>query len=191
MSLRGWTIKQSKADFVWSISGLGTPDIMATVIPYVFGALLPLLLMISALSAESAACEFHMKKLGECQKTKEIPNAKESKTERNRENEAAQENSSSSSEVVQGSVREDWKLESTGKTDPLILNATDSSGHPCNLCTRKVRKELFVGCLALAFTHWRVRNILINSLLVVICAFLFSAPEKWWLWPYCVEHILR
>ena len=73
---------------------------------------------------------------------------------------------------MQGSsaTNSDSMLQTHGESDPLLsqtLKEPDSGDHQCNLCSRNVRKGLFVGCLAVAFIHWRVSNCL-NSLLASV-----------------------
>jgi hypothetical protein len=56
MTLRGWTVWHSK-DTVAQQSNVGWPDIMAVVLPYMLVVVLPMVLMVSALCTEQAACE--------------------------------------------------------------------------------------------------------------------------------------
>jgi hypothetical protein len=162
MSLRGWTVKPSNVDSVQTISGLGIPDIMVVVMSYLCGVMLPLLLMISALSAERAACEFHLQNLAKHHETKsDAPTAGGYEIERNRMSDEGT-TPSSSEAMVQGSATDpDCMLQTDGESDPLISKTKEpSSGdHHCNLCSRNVRKGFFVGCFAVAFIHWRVSNI--------------------------------
>ncbi|KAG0554421.1 hypothetical protein KC19_12G090300 [Ceratodon purpureus] len=174
MSLHGWTVKPSNVDSVQTISGLGIPDIMVIVMSYMIGVMLPLLLMISALSAERAACEFHLRNLAKCHKTEaDASKADSFEIERNRDSDDVfQGNAASASEsMVHGSsTNSDCMLQTHGESDPLISRTKEpeSGDHHCNLCSRKVRKGLFVGCLAVAFVHWRL-------CLVIAKAYGFSA----------------
>ncbi len=66
LSLWGWSVTPSNSTSVNQISGLGVPDIMGIVLPYMYAVLFPLILMLSALSAERAACEYHIAMVGRC-----------------------------------------------------------------------------------------------------------------------------
>ena len=167
MSLRGWTVKPSNGDSVQAVSGLGIPDIIGIVMSYLCVVMLPLLLMISALSAERAACEFHLQNLARYKKTKPEGALKAAAGDQFDASPGITA-SSSSEAMVQGSsaTDSDSMLQTHGESDPLLsqnLKEPDSGDHQCNLCSRNVRKGLFVGCLAVAFIHWRVSNSL-NSL---------------------------
>lgn len=162
MSIQGWTVKASNMSSSQTISGLGVPDVLATVLPYLYGVLLPLLLMLSALSAERAACEFHVASLGKCQKKRKFMSEYKLPSETASETEAAQGSATSSSdETITASgelpIKEECKLQSQGELETLLLKKRgDRKDHYCSLCNRLVRKGLFIGCLAVAFIHWRV-----------------------------------
>ncbi|CAM6062583.1 unnamed protein product [Sphagnum tenellum] len=66
MSVWGWSVKPSNVTSVNQVSGLGVPDIMEIVLPHMYTVLFPLILMVSALSAERAACRHHIGMAGKC-----------------------------------------------------------------------------------------------------------------------------
>jgi len=59
-------VKPSNVTSVNQVSGLGVPDIMGIVLPHIYTVLFPLILMVSALSAERAACRYHIGMAGKC-----------------------------------------------------------------------------------------------------------------------------
>jgi len=66
MSVWDWSVKPSNVTSVNQVSGLGVLDIMGIVLPHIYTVLFPLILMVSALSAERAACRYHLGTAGKC-----------------------------------------------------------------------------------------------------------------------------
>ncbi|XP_024361562.1 putative metallophosphoesterase At3g03305 [Physcomitrium patens] len=161
MSVRGWTLKPSKADSEQTLSGLGVPDIMGIVLPYLYGVVLPLLLLLSALSAEKAACEFHITSLGKRQK----------KTEREPEGIASKTSFDPSlfkggvAGLTKGGVQAHEQLEAPVSSE-MRVNKHDN----CHLCERLVRKGLVLGCLGVAYNHWRLCSTVLGAYGPVVLA---------------------
>ena len=153
LSLHGWTVRPSNDESIHTLSGLAKADMMTIVLPYVYGVLFPLLLMLSALSAERAACEFHLTNIGKIlKKRKFITKPRSQADSLNNEVDAAQSSEISASEVKEEQLGQ-------GELDTLLPkeDTEDVRGHHCSLCRRHVRKGLIFGCLAVMFIHWRVR----------------------------------
>lgn len=154
LSLHGWTVKPSNVESVHTVSGLGVPDIMVIVMAYLYGVLVPLLVVISVLSAERAGFEFHQQTLGKCLKT----------------NKKSVVLTSSQQESVVSEVMDPAGVgdEQVDESDSLISKTKEGSSDKTrrHLFSGKPRKGLFVGCLAIAFILWQVTNIL--------CSFCFG-----------------
>lgn len=134
MSLRGWTVQPSPGDYV---PGLGVPDIMGIVLPYLVFVVFPLLLLLSALSAENVVCELHITRL--------LKKTNGSRGESSASRETDSDGSLSKGEVV--------------KSEAPVPEQKGTDHHDeCRLCKRFVRKGLVVGCLLVAYNHWRVRS---------------------------------
>ena len=171
MSLRGWTVKPFKADPGKTVSGLGIPDIMGVVLPYVYGVVLPLLLMLSALSAEKVACEFHITSLAKWQKKADRESESRPQSHVASKTDASPDNESSLSKgEVAGFVKEE--VQAHEESEAPISEKRETKHDHCRLCERLVRKGLFVGCLGVAYNHWRVCSPYFNFYLfsLFLCA---------------------
>jgi len=147
MSLHGWTVQPSPGQ---TLSGLGVPDIMGIVLPYIYAVVFPLLLLLSALSAERVACEFHTTRL---EKLLKKTNGSRSESSISRKEDADNDDSLCKGEMA-GSVKEETHEESEA---PFSEKRGTKHDH-CRLCKRFVRKGLVLGCLLVAYNHWRVCN---------------------------------
>jgi hypothetical protein len=149
MSLRGWTVKPFKADPGKTLSGLGRPAIMGIVLPYLYGVVLPLWLMLSALSAEKVACEFHITSLKKWQK--KVNRETESQPQSKSTGAAPDNEGSLSKGEVAGK-----EVQTHDESETPFSEKRGSKHDHCGLCKRFIRKGLFVGCLGVAYNHWRV-----------------------------------
>jgi hypothetical protein len=170
LSLWGWSVKPSNSTSVNQISGLGVPDIMGIVLPYLYAVLFPLILMLSALSAERAACEYHIAMSGRCSQsgwnlspwvsvsppTYETDDVDASLSEK--------ETASVLPSNLEAVSKPRCESQSEGELETLLLDRKiEQQNGYCSLCNRCVRKGLFVGCLAITFLHWRLLSSLLSA----------------------------
>lgn len=168
MSLHGWTVRPSKADPGQTLSGLGVPDIMGIVLPYIYAVVFPLLLLLSALSAERVACEFHITRLEKLQK--KMNRETGSQSESSKADAASDNDDSLSKGGGAGSIKEETQGQAESE-NPFSEKRATEHDH-CRLCKRFVRKGLFVGCLLVAYNHWRVCS---PHLTFSLCCFFLGA----------------
>jgi hypothetical protein len=139
---------------------------MGIVLPHMYTVLFPLILMVSALSAERAACRYHIGMAGKCHRQSGLKLSQWllvfPTSEANRGDASV---GSSLKEMISvpaskwGVVlKERCEPEPEGELKTLLLNRKlEHQNEYCSLCNRLIRKGLFVGCLAITFLHWRVR----------------------------------
>jgi len=134
MSLYGWTVKPSNGASVHEVSGLGIPDNALIVVSYLCGVLIPLILVVSFLSAERTAFEIDRKIQGKCLKT-------------SKRNGDSQEDIESNQSVV--IIPGDEQIDEEAS---LMLNTKEgSSDLHRNLFNGKTRIALFGGCVVIVF----------------------------------------
>ncbi len=166
MSVWGWSVKPSNVTSVNQVSGLGVPDIMGIVLPHMYTVLFPLILMVSALSAERTACRYHIGMAGKCHRQSGLklsqwllvfPTSESYRGDASVGSSLKEMMSvpASKSGVV---LKERCELQPEGELETLLLKRKmEHQSEYCSLCNRLIRKGLFVGCLAITFLHWRVR----------------------------------
>ncbi|BBN11266.1 hypothetical protein MPTK1_5g10440 [Marchantia polymorpha subsp. ruderalis] len=164
MTLWGWTVWPSKST-VFHQSGVGWPDIMGIVLPYISCVLFPFVLMVSALCAEQGACELVLavsdgdKLLGKDDvrtdtgmgvgenvsrhATKAALAANEKDDEKPLLSEKEDTGSPSARHGSDISSEEDEEEVATDKRESKVFS-------------RRVRKIYFVGCFAIALLHLRL-----------------------------------
>ncbi|KAH8935922.1 hypothetical protein BDL97_17G056300 [Sphagnum fallax] len=154
-----------------------------------YTVLFPLILMVSALSAERAACRHHIGMAGKCHRQS---GSKLSQwllvfpTSEGYRGDASVGSSlkemmsvpASKSEVV---LKERCELQPEGELETLLLNRKlEYQNEYCSLCNWLIRKGLFVGCLAITFLHWRLLSSLTrgygSTVLVMTPIFAWTVP---------------
>lgn len=140
MSIWGWSVEISGVSELQS--GLGVPDVMVIVLPYVYQVLLPLFMLVFALSAESSFVQLHAIRIA----TRPVQEERKSVL-----HETFSNSGSTPSENKQVDVRNQEGL----RTSKLRIVEVGLEKHDrsCKLCKRWIRKALLVGCLGVAYLH--------------------------------------
>ncbi|CAM6038562.1 unnamed protein product [Sphagnum compactum] len=154
-----------------------------------YTVLFPLILMVSALSAERAACRYHIGMAGKCHRqsgwklsqwllvfpTSEAYRGDASVGSSLKETMSVP---ASKSGVV---LKERCEPQPAGELETLLLNRKlEHQNEYCSLCNRLIRKGLFVGCLAVTFLHWGLLSSLTraygSTVLVMTPIFAWTVP---------------
>ncbi|CAM6101049.1 unnamed protein product [Calypogeia fissa] len=165
MTFWGWTVWPSKGTVAHQ-SGQGWPDIMGIVLPYMCAVVLPMILMVSALCAEQAACELFE---GSNRKPEELlANGGSAKKTNGRSGgsssiglgrilteDAEGEEGRPLLESVEGaSLSTEEELESASEDEDGLEAGQESAERPAwSFLHRKVRKTYFVACFIIAGLH--------------------------------------
>jgi hypothetical protein len=159
-------VKPSNVTSVNQVSGLGVPDIMGIVLPHIYTVLFPLILMVSALSAERAACRYHIGMAGKCHRQSGLKLSQWllvfPTSEAYRGDASVGSSSKEMMSVAASKLGVVWKErcepQPEGELETLLLNRKmEHQNVYCSLCNRLIRKGLLVGCLAITFLHSWVR----------------------------------
>lgn len=172
MTLWGWTVWPSKGT-VAQQSGLGWPDIMNIVLPYMCAVVLPMVLLVSALCAEQAACELVEAETGK----PEGLLAKRADAKKGNggdgvtssiglgrlvnEDSGGEEGRPLLESLEGASSPADDELETASEEEDreearVVVGETREKRSPWSCLHRKVRKVYFVACLVIAAFHLKV-----------------------------------
>lgn len=177
MSLRGWTGVQPSPSGLESFSGLGVPDIMGIVLPYVYEVVFPLLLLLSALAAERVVCEFHRTRLEKLLHKKNEIHTSESSLSRTADHADNDDSLSKDREVTDSNSKEETQAESGS---PFSERKGTRHDDHCRLCKRFVRRGLVLGCVLVAYNHWRLCSAMLEAYgpmaLVAAPAYAWGVP---------------
>ncbi|KAL3689332.1 hypothetical protein R1sor_015641 [Riccia sorocarpa] len=168
MTLWGWTVWPSKGE-VSHQSGVGWPDIMGIVLPFMGCVIFPFVLMVSALCAEQAACELVLAVRYREKQVRDEADSSNSGKAKARSRSGRLSRKGSGLEPTAGddqepllAVTEEGASSSVASGREGTLSVEEELLES-SLFNRRIRKCYFFACFAIAFLHLRLCLMMVSS----------------------------
>ncbi|KAL2635657.1 hypothetical protein R1flu_007136 [Riccia fluitans] len=165
MTLWGWTVWPSKSK-VFHQSGVGWPDIMGIVLPFIGCVIFPFVLMMSAFCAEQAACVLALAVSSkDKQVTSEANGSDTSKRRRvgGRSNRQSRKASGLENMIDDQKPLLAVKEDNTSSDTAEATSVAEELQQENSFFSRGVRKFYFLACFAIAFLHMRLCLMMVSA----------------------------